>query len=315
VFRDIHTIKGTASSFGLSAVAEIAGTLENALSTLRETSGIRPDMIEATRKSLALLTKAVLAAVESVKSIMGDDFVDDSDIYLRISLTKLKSETAAINELLSRELIDKTLARSLQQKIEKKLRSFQHTPARKALAKALKIVPELLTRVHKNIRFSFDGAEMPLDCEMARELNTPLVHLIRNAFDHGIEKTCADRIAAGKPAEGHVSLSISADERNITMEIRDDGRGIDTDAVKRVGLAKGLITAAQAEKMTSEEFFSLICYPGFSTNVGLTEISGRGVGLDIVLTAVSEKLHGRVFILSESGKGTTVRIQIPTTLP
>ena len=311
VFRDVHTIKGTAASFGLSAVAEIAGRMEDGLSPLRETGDVPPELIAYTNELLTHLTKAVMDAVESAKKIMGDEIGDDCDIHLKISLAKLKGESAVINELLVRELVDKDTARELRSKIESELYTLRQVPARKGLGKALKIVPGLVKRLQKNVSFHFEGAEVPIDCEIARELNTPLVHMIRNAFDHGIEENADERTAHGKSPEGHVTLSVQSVDHTLVLTITDDGRGLNPNALKQVAIKKGILSEEEADKLAPEEAFALIYRPGFSTADSVTDVSGRGVGMDAVLTSVTEKLCGDVSISSEVGRGSTFTIRVP----
>lgn len=309
VFRDVHTIKGTAASFGLGFVSEIAGKLENNLSQLRESGEITSEIINETGKSLATLTQAVKEVTESAKKIIGDDMSETSDITLKISLEKLKNISSIINDLLEKELLDSNTAHKLQCEITRQLDKLKAVPARKGLAKALKIVPDLIKKLQKEIVFDFEGADVPLDCEIAHELNTPLVHLIRNCFDHGIESS-DERIEKGKPVEGHVKLSIKDLGKEIPVELSDDGRGIDPQKIKNSAIKKGVLSEADAEKLTDEQLRELIFHPGFSTAETVSEISGRGVGMDAVLSSVKEKIHGDLSIKSKTGEGTSFTILI-----
>jgi sensor domain CHASE-containing protein/signal transduction histidine kinase len=311
LFRDVHTIKGTASSFQLGAVSEIAGRMEDSLSPLRDTGIINAQTIAATKESLALLTRAVMDAVESARKIMGEDIGDGNDMYLKIALSKIKEENAAINELLNRQLLDKDIADRLLRGIDAHLSTLRYIPARRGFGKALKIVPGLISRLQKNIRFKCEGGEVPIDCEIARELNTPLVHLIRNAIDHGIESSPDDRIAAGKPAEGMVTLYVESSDGSLVLRLCDDGRGIDPGKLKSVAIAKGIISPAEADALSRQEIIELIYRPGFTTAATVTEISGRGVGMDAVQVSVKERLGGTISLSSEVGKGTMFIIKIP----
>jgi sensor domain CHASE-containing protein/signal transduction histidine kinase len=311
LFRDVHTIKGTASSFRLGVVSEIAGRMEDALSPLRDTGIINAQTIAATKESLALLTRAVMDAVESARKIMGDDIGDGNDMYLKIALSKLKEEHTAINELLSRQLLDRDIADRLLRAIESHLRTLRYIPARKGFGKALKIVPGLISRLQKNIQFKCEGGEVPVDCEIARELNTPLVHLIRNAIDHGIESSPDDRIAAGKPAEGTVTLHVETIDDALVIRLSDDGRGIDPEKLKSVAIAKGMFSVADADRLNRHEILEFIYHPGFTTAATVTEVSGRGVGMDAVQASIKERLGGAISLSSEVGKGTVFVIKIP----
>jgi sensor domain CHASE-containing protein/HPt (histidine-containing phosphotransfer) domain-containing protein len=311
LFRDVHTIKGTASSFRLGAVSEIAGRMEDALSPLRDTGIINAQTIAATKESLTLLTRAVMDAVESARKIMGDDIGDENDLYLKIALSKLKEESAAINELLNRQVLDRDIADRLLRGVENHLRTLRYVPARRGFGKAFKIVPGLISRLQKNVQFTVEGGEILVDCEIARELNTPLVHLIRNAIDHGIESSPEDRSAAGKPTEGTVTLHVEIIDDTLIVRLRDDGRGIDPDKLKSVAIAKGILTTADADRLSRNEILELIYRPGFTTATTITEVSGRGVGMDAVQASIKERLGGAISLSSEPGKGTTFIIKIP----
>jgi two-component system chemotaxis sensor kinase CheA len=272
---------------------------------------VPPEAIVRARESLALLSKAVAEAVDSAKKIMGDDFGGEHDILLRIPLSKLKEESAAISSFLAREPIGPSAAERLQSAISDRLRSFRFLPARKGLAKAIRIVPGLSTRMQKNVKFDFKGAEVLIDCETAHELNTPLVHLLRNAFGHGIEKSAPERTALGKPPEGRVTVSVSTSEASLLVAVADDGRGIDTEALKRIAIRKGMLAPAEAARMSREDLFALVYLPGLTTAEEISEVSGRGVGMDAVRRSVVDKLGGEVSIASEQGKGTVITIKVP----
>src|SRR5262249_4594533 len=140
----------------------------------------------------------------------------------------------------------------------------------------------------------------------------PLTHLVRNAIDHGIEAP-AERVARGKPAEGRLALFAFHEGGKVHIEIADDGGGIDPERVRAKALKAQLITPEQAERLNPDELVRLIFLPGFLTAERVTQFSGRGVGMDVVLTNI-EKIGGTVAIDSRPGQGTTVRMKIPLTL-
>jgi two-component system chemotaxis sensor kinase CheA len=183
-------------------------------------------------------------------------------------------------------------------------------PARKGLARSMKIVPDLIRRMQKNVAFTVEGNDTPIDCELAQELNASLVHILRNAFDHGIE-TAEERSALGKSESARVTLSIKRVNNNLTIQISDDGKGIKPERVKESAVVKGLLTLEQAANLSVEETYQLLFKPGFSTADHVTEISGRGVGLDVVKKSIEEKLHGEIMVSSQPGAGTTFTLNIP----
>jgi two-component system chemotaxis sensor kinase CheA len=175
-----------------------------------------------------------------------------------------------------------------------------------------RIVRDLANKEGKQIELIIEGQDTELDRTVLDEISDPLNHLIRNAVDHGIEKP-ADRVAAGKPACGTVRLTARRERSNVIIEIRDDGKGIDAAKVKSKALERGIISEAQAAAMTDEEAVMLIFKSGLSTAEKVTEVSGRGVGMDIVRTKV-ENLGGLVRIETQPGKGSKTILKLPPTI-
>jgi two-component system, chemotaxis family, sensor kinase CheA len=164
----------------------------------------------------------------------------------------------------------------------------------------------------KQIRLEMEGKETELDKTIIEAIKDPLTHIVRNSADHGIE-TPAKRAAAGKPAEGRLQLRAYHEGGQVIIEISDDGAGLDSEKLKRKALEKGLITAEQAAQMSERDTANLIFLPGFSTAEKVTNVSGRGVGMDVVKTNI-EKIGGTVDVQSVLGTGTTVKMKIPLTL-
>jgi two-component system chemotaxis sensor kinase CheA len=175
-----------------------------------------------------------------------------------------------------------------------------------------RLVRDLARQLGKQIELSLRGTEVELDKTILEALSDPLTHLVRNACDHGIEPS-AERVAAGKRPEGHIVLHARHEGGQIRIELRDDGRGIDPARVRRTALAKGLKTAVELAGLSDAEAQALILTPGFSTAEQVTEVSGRGVGMDVVKTNV-EQLRGRLQIESTPGAGTCVHLRLPLTL-
>jgi len=175
-----------------------------------------------------------------------------------------------------------------------------------------RVVRDLALACGKQVRLVLDGAETELDKTIIEAIRDPLTHIVRNSVDHGIELP-ADRVAAGKPAEGRLSLRACHEGGLVYIEIADDGAGVDVARVKAKAIQRGLITAAQAAVMAEAELAQLVFAPGFSTAEQVSNISGRGVGMDVVRTNV-EKIGGTVELHSEAGRGTRLRVKIPLTL-
>ena len=182
----------------------------------------------------------------------------------------------------------------------------------KVFNKFPRLVRDLSKDAGKDIELVIKGEETELDKTLIEEINDPLVHLIRNSVDHGIEKP-ADREKKGKPAKGTVTLSAEHEGNNIIITIEDDGKGMDPDMIKEKAISKGLISAERASELSKQEVFNLIFIPGFSTAEKVTNISGRGVGMDVVKTNVT-KLRGIINIDSVMNVGTKIIIKLPLTL-
>lgn len=309
--REVHTIKGSAGAFGLIAIVEIAGSLEDQLSHLRNIPEIDSATLDKIKNALVELQSETLEIISKIKELFGDEFNDNPDIHLRIPLERIKNGFKSFDNTLQAERLNPDQYRRISDKLKQQLVSLRQIPAKRGLAKALKTAPGVIRRLQKNINFTINGSEILLDCEIAKDLNTPLIHLIRNCLDHGIEGSKEKRIAAGKTPYGNVSLSIEKTADMIIVEVSDDGKGLDPEYIKNSAIKKGFINSECASKLTYDEAVALILMPGFSTTKTVSEISGRGVGMDAVNVAVKDVLHGNLSIISQIGIGTTFRIMVP----
>ncbi|HEY2822206.1 MAG TPA: chemotaxis protein CheA [Candidatus Acidoferrum sp.] len=173
-------------------------------------------------------------------------------------------------------------------------------------------VRDVATMCGKQVRIDMEGKETELDKTIVEAIKDPLTHIVRNSVDHGIEKP-EKRVAVGKPAEGRLLLRAFHEGGQVIIEISDDGGGLDGEKIRRKAVEKGLITPEQAARMSEREGVNLIFLPGFSTAEKVTNVSGRGVGMDVVRTNI-ERIGGTVDMQSKAGAGTTVRMKIPLTL-
>ena len=185
-------------------------------------------------------------------------------------------------------------------------------PIHTAWARFPRVVRDLGMALGKQVRVETDGDDTELDRSIIEAIKDPLMHLVRNAVDHGIE-TLEEREAAGKPAEGVVHLRASHEGGQVTIVMRDDGRGIDLDKVRARGVERGLLRAEQAKKLSVHDTIEMIFLPGFSTMDQVTNLSGRGVGMDVVKTNLG-RIGGSVEVTTTPGKGTTYTLKIPLTL-
>ncbi|MFP3939096.1 MAG: response regulator [Thermoanaerobaculia bacterium] len=189
------------------------------------------------------------------------------------------------------------------------LLTLQLQPLRPYLLHLARYARELGRSLGRSVEVQIDGEETRLDRRIARELEESLLHLVRNAVDHGLEPR-AQRTKRNKPAEGQLRLAAEAQAGRVRLTISDDGAGIDPAGVVRQAVRAGLVESGAADSLTREEVFRLLFSPGFSTRRKVSEISGRGVGLDVVASAVN-RVGGEVFLSSEPGQGTTVVVEVP----
>ena len=185
-------------------------------------------------------------------------------------------------------------------------------PIESVVNKVPRMIRDLSKNLNKKMELYMTGEETELDRTVVDEIGDPLMHLLRNAADHGLE-SAEVRAQRGKPAEGSIFLDAYQDGNNVVIEVRDDGNGIDVEAVKKKALERNVITPEQASNMTDKEIINLLFLPSFSTSEKVTDISGRGVGLDVVRSKI-ESLSGEVEVKSQLGVGSTWTIRLPLTL-
>ena len=195
--------------------------------------------------------------------------------------------------------------------IQSRVMSLRMVAVSDTFEKMKRVARDASKKVNKEISLEIEGSETEVDKIMVDALSDPLIHIMRNAIDHGLEDSADDRIAAGKSEIGVITLRAFHRSGNIAIEVSDDGRGINRDKVFAKAVEKGLVS--ESDDLPDSQVFALIMQAGFSTADIISDISGRGVGLDVVRSSI-EKLHGRVEIASEVGKGSTFTILLPLTL-
>jgi len=226
-------------------------------------------------------------------------------VTVQARLSLLVSERNDPDLLSAAEEIERLTAELRDQSL-----SVRMVPIGPAFGKFRRLVRDLSHEIGREVEMTTAGEDTELDKNVIDRLNDPIVHLLRNSIDHGIEPG-RQRLAAGKPARGCVRLSASYAGANVVIRVEDDGAGIDTVAVRQRAVQRGLI--GEGDQRSERELYALMFLPGFSTSEQVTTISGRGVGLDVVKRAV-ESLRGRVQVSSRAGAGTVFEIQIPITL-
>ncbi|WP_018693203.1 chemotaxis protein CheA [Algicola sagamiensis] len=185
-------------------------------------------------------------------------------------------------------------------------------PIKKVFGRFPRVVRDLARSLNKEITLQLEGEETDLDKNLVEALADPLVHLVRNSVDHGIEMP-DQRESVGKPRVGTVKLSASQEGDHILLTIKDDGAGMDPEKLKNIAIERGVLDADAAQRMPDTEAYNLIFAPGFSTKEEISDISGRGVGMDVVKTKINQ-LNGSIHIESQKGEGTVLQIKVPLTL-
>ncbi len=255
---------------------------------------------EMSLRSLSQTVRVDIAKLDHVMNIVGE---------LIIEKTQLESLARALTtqqaRMVSHELgkISRNLDRKLNE-LQKSVIEVRMVPVGQIYSKISRTVRKLARELNKEIELVLRGEDTELDKMMVEELTDPLMHIIRNALDHGIE-TAEERRASGKSVVGHVTLNAYQQGNSVVLDVIDDGRGIDPERVRRVVTEKDVIDASRAAE--------LLFTPGFSTAATISEISGRGVGLDVVKKNLQE-LKGTIDVISRPGEGSTFRISLPITL-
>lgn len=244
-----------------------------------------------------------LQKLDQLHDIVGEIITTESMVISNPELEGLKLESF---QKAAREL------RKLTDELQDSVMSIRMVPLVGPFQKMHRIVRDMKQKLGKNVDLVIEGEDTEVDKSIVDNLNDPLMHLVRNCMDHGIEEDVSERIAHGKPEKGTVRLSATSSAGEVIITVSDDGGGIDTDKVLQKAEASGLLTKPASE-YSEREINNMIMLPGFSTNTEVTEYSGRGVGMDVVKKNI-EKSGGSIFVESKRYAGSTFIIKIPLTL-
>jgi two-component system chemotaxis sensor kinase CheA len=265
--------------------------------------------VAANNKKINRTVRVDVELLDSLMNLMGELVIDRTRLFQIHGNIESNYEMDDVSQDLGRTAVHiSRVTTQLQEQIMK----ARMLPVENLFNKFPRMVRDLSQKAGKEVDFIMTGQETELDRSIIEEIGDPLIHLLRNAVDHGIE-SAADREAKGKNRLGTLKLQASHEENHIIIVIRDDGKGIDPEAVRQSGIKKGLITEEQAKRMTDKEAINLIFMSGLSTVAKVTDVSGRGVGMDVVRTNI-EKINGAIEITSAVGKGTEFKIKLPLTL-
>jgi two-component system, chemotaxis family, sensor kinase CheA len=313
--------------------AIVTAKTPEAVRTLLHVAGVSDVMVEPLERRqtpVAAATEARSAevAVKPAETLRVDIERLDELMNLAGQLVIGKARITQISDSLKKAVADKKfldardgvgdlfeaihLLDRISDGIQQGVMNMRMLPIGPLFARFHRVIRDLTHANGKEIHLEISGEGTELDKRMIDELGDPMIHVVRNSADHGIESPEV-RLAAGKPRYGTIKLCAFHRGSNIIIQVSDDGHGLDTERIRAKAIERGIIAAADAERLTQREIYQLIWLPGFSTAEKVTEVSGRGVGMDIVRSKI-EELNGSIDIDSELGRGTTLMIKLPLTL-
>ena len=300
LFRELHTIKGDSGSFGFELLATRAHESEDLLELLKDPANIRrDDTLRSLKNNIAKMNETLLYIKENIRKLSGGQ----EEVVLHIVKSRVDYLQYAGMEVAK----EKDLPNSCYRLIDACLR-VNYKTVLQLTKKYHDLVERTREKVEKDVILEIENSSLEVHPHIFDDVDEALIHILRNAVDHGIEPISErDRLKKG-PGKINLALRITEDKREFIVS--DDGGGINRDKVVTKALEKGLILEADAAKLTDNEKLKLIFLPGFSTADQISSISGRGVGMDIVAKVV-EKLHGDIMIDSRVGFGTTFTISVP----
>lgn len=269
----------------------------------------KPSQIKKVSKAIEQTIRVDVSRLDSLMNLVGELVLSRNRItQLAMELEKKYEGDFVIEQLTETTSQIGLITTELQLAIMK----TRMVPIGKVFNKFPRMVRDLCRDLNKEIELIISGEDTELDKSVVEEIGDPLIHMLRNAVDHGIESP-EERVKKGKPRKGNVWLNAYHEGNHIVIEIKDDGKGIDPEKIKQKAIEKQIITPDEAKNLNKEEIFGLIFRPGFSTAEKVTGVSGRGVGMDVVKTNI-EKLNGIITIDSEINKGSTFKLKLPLTL-
>ena len=344
LFRAVHTIKGTCGFFGYSRMERLTHAAESLMARVRDgeiamtrdvgtallatSDGVRvmlleiersggegEDDIDAVVTALGMLEQGQPAAVAELQRKVDAraDRTVRVDVALLDKLMNLAGELVLTrNQIKEATDVPAGDLDRITSELQETITKARMQPIARLWRKLPRIVRDLADELDKNVALELQGHETELDRNIIETMRDPLLHLVRNMVDHGIE-SADGRAAAGKPKEGRILVRAFHEGGQVNIELSEDGQGIDPDRMREVAVARGLMTRDRAAQLSDREAVRLIFLPGTSTKEHVTRISGRGVGMDVVQNNI-ERLGGSIDVLSEVSKGTTFRIKLPLTL-
>ncbi|MGZ3768338.1 MAG: chemotaxis protein CheW [Bdellovibrio sp.] len=375
LYRDIHSLKGSAYLFSYNNLGNLSHAMESSLEGVRNgTHAPSKKLIDQLFKSLkivevivekinlkqpedefaiivTIISKTLIAAAKELPVIVAEEqpvteenlnipsseeeakqnrsavAKEEGASSIRVSISLLDNLMTLMGEMVlvrnqvlqfanrSEDLEFLSMSKRLNavtSEIQGEMMKTRMQPIGNVLTKFNRIVRDLSHELNKSISLNLFGAETELDKSLLEAIKDPLTHIVRNSCDHGIE-TAEQRKKSGKPAAGQINIKSYHEGGQVVIEISDDGKGLDKEMILKKAVEKGLASEEKTQKLSEKEIFNLIFAPGFSTAAKVTNVSGRGVGMDVVRTNI-ERIGGTVDVSSVVGTGTMIKIKIPLTL-
>jgi len=340
IFRSAHTIKGMSATMGYDDTRELCKNIENIFDNIRRgQEKLAPNLASALFKCIDLLREMIADEKKKVdlkpylrmlehpndaQLDVAEQASSTKSPTIRVKMLDLDSLVNLVGELvISKMRLEQTLsysgsdeARQVMTELDRLVTDLQYqsmklrlVPIDQIFSRFTRLVRDTSTVLGKQVNLTMDGSGIELDRTVLDAITDPLLHILRNCVDHGIE-TPQERELNKKPPTGTLMLTAYGVGDQVAIKIEDDGRGIDIDKLKAKAVEKKLITEEEASKMSTDEAINLLGTPGLSTAKEVTDVSGRGVGMDVVITQV-EAVGGNVKITTEKGKGTTIILTIP----
>ncbi|MGD8483757.1 MAG: chemotaxis protein CheA [Thioalkalispiraceae bacterium] len=292
-----------------------------------DNTGAASQSVVPASTSAAAEKQAAPARVEAKKSVEKKESKPAAETSVRVDTARLddimnmvgelvlvRNRISRLGETIGGEEMQKAVANLdlVTSDLQLSVMKTRMQPIKKVFGRFPRVVRDLARSLNKDIKLEMIGEETDLDKNLVEALADPLVHLVRNSVDHGIEMP-DEREAAGKPRTGTIVLTASQEGDHILLSIEDDGKGMDPDKLRQIAIQKGVLDEDAAARLDDKECYNLIFAAGFSTKEEISDISGRGVGMDVVKTSITQ-LNGSIDIDSELGKGTRLSIKVPLTL-
>jgi len=307
---DILVGKGAASRDDVESAAENQGSTPIGQKLVEDQKTQPKDVVDAVRTQKKMSGSTTESSVrvgtdrlDSLINMVGELVIAQSMVQQDPTVTEGEGGRLARNishaGKIIRELQDLTM-------------SLRMVPLKATFQKMARLVRDVSRKAGKQVQFVTEGEDTEIDRTMVETLGDPLIHMMRNSCDHGVE-TAEDRVAAGKDPTGTVTLRAYHAAGNVVIEIADDGKGLDREKIVAKALERGLVDANKARDLPDNEVFGMIFQPGFSTADQVTDVSGRGVGMDVVRKNI-ESVRGRIEVTSKQDRGTTVTLRLPLTM-